>query len=533
MQISTSCGGFDARAASHRSKRMGSSELASCHSDRRHAERVVDWSGSDSPKSVGVSGRRLELIPSVSGPRAGVEQAALWSQSPLTYVIIMSISKHNSTLKMAVEKSRVEPFPWHLGVYDAHCHPTDTMSSMDKLVNMKARVLTVMATRAEDQHLVLATAEKHGIRSSEPSKWTRQERILPCFGWHPWFAHQMYISDDDDDNNNNNNNNNNNDNTNDQEAPKSLTGEAKISHYHSILQPSHPTPTEADRAIFLSLPDPTPFSTFLARTRAHLQRHPTALIGEIGLDRSFRIPEPWALVPSSWETRDNRLTVGGREGRRLTPFRCSLQHQKRVFRLQLQLAGEMGRAVSVHGVQAHGVLLECLQEGWRGWEKKVVSKRERKDRERKNREMCQTRDGSFQESLSHQHNPNTNSTNTKPPFPPRICLHSYSGSPSTFKQYLHPTIPAHIFVSFSTAINLGDALHQPTPSAFESLVQTVPDHMLLVESDLDRAGPDIDVRLEDMVRRLCEVKGWGVEEGVRRLGENWRAFALGEDEDEE
>ncbi|KAH9871179.1 hypothetical protein J1614_006755 [Plenodomus biglobosus] len=426
---------------------------------------------------------------------------------------------------MSAEKSKEEPFPWHLGVYDAHCHPTDTMSSLETLVNMKARVLTVMATRAEDQDLVLALADKHGIQSCDPSKWTREERILPCFGWHPWFSHQMYISDDSAPDNNNETN-----------SPKPLTGEAKITHYQSVLQPSRPTPSAEDRATFLALPDPTPFSHFLAQTRKALHRHPYAQIGEIGLDRSFRIPEPWSTNPSEWATRDQSLTLGGRESRRLTPFRCSLQHQRKIFTLQLQLAGELGRAVSVHGVQAHGMLLESMQEVWKGCEREVLSKRERKMKQQEQHQQRHSNgimhvDGTADTASTSTQKSNHDQHGGGRPFPPRICLHSYSGNASNFKQYLHPAIPARIFASFSTAINLSDARDAETPAAFADVVRAVPDHMLLVESDLDRAGKDIDVRLEDMVRRLCEIKGWGLEEGVVRLGRNWRAFAFGDEGD--
>jgi Tat protein secretion system quality control protein TatD with DNase activity len=415
---------------------------------------------------------------------------------------------------MASDKSSDESFPWHLGVYDAHCHPTDTMSSIETIQNMKARVLTVMATRSEDQDLVLSAANKHSIRSSDPSQWTKEECIVPCFGWHPWFSYQMYISPNSDSGANENN---------ELQDQGPLTGQAKMSHYQSVLQPFRSDPSEEDLQIYASLPDPTSFSAFLDLTRKHLQQHPFALIGEIGLDRSFRIPESWTGNPDLWSKRNNNLTPGGREGRRLTPFRCSPSHQKKIFKLQLDLAAEMGRAVSVHGVQAHGLVLEVLSETWKGCEKQVLSKRERKKR---------GQDHPAAEaalSADETRNEGTGEENSGPKsYPPRICLHSYSGSPSNFAQYLRPEIPAKIFASFSTAINLSDAMdEEDTPQAFQDIIKTVPDDMLLVESDLHTAGEEMDRRLEDIIRRICGIKGWGLEEGVTKLGRNWEAFALG------
>ncbi|KNG46764.1 metallo-dependent hydrolase [Stemphylium lycopersici] len=412
---------------------------------------------------------------------------------------------------MAADKSKEEAFPWHLGVYDAHCHPTDTMSSIETIQNMKARILTVMATRAEDQDLVAAAADKHSIKSSDPSQWSKEECIVPCFGWHPWFSYQMYLTGEEGPE------------CDDKRSHPNLTGDAKIAHYQAVLQPSRETPSEEDLKIYHSLPDPTPFSTFLSRTRQSLQQHPYALVGEIGLDRSFRIPESWTGNPDLWSKRDNSLTPGGREGRRLTPFRCSPAHQKDIFKLQLQLAAEMGRAVSVHGVQAHGLVLQVLSELWKGHEKQVLSKRERKKR-------GQDHPAAEAAIEAEKDEDTTTSKNGQPlPYPPRICLHSYSGNVSNFRQYLNSAIPAHIFASFSTAINLSDALDEETPPGFEELVRIVPDHMLLVESDLHTAGEELDRRLEDIVRRICKIKGWGLEEGVERLGRNWRVFAFGED----
>jgi Tat protein secretion system quality control protein TatD with DNase activity len=395
-------------------------------------------------------------------------------------------------------------FPWHLGVYDAHCHPTDTMSRVPTIQNMKTRILTVMATRGEDQDLVTSTADTYSVKSSDPEKWSRIECIVPCFGWHPWFSHQMYVDEEEGDA--------------DGKAKEQgrLEGDAKIRHYQKVLQPLRESPSEEDRHTFLSLPDPTPFSAFLNQTRQHLEHYPYALVGEIGLDRSFRIPESWIDNEDLWARRNNTLTPGGREGRRLTPFRCNPQHQKKIFKKQLQLAAEMGRGVSVHGVQAHGLVLEALQEVWKGHEKEVLSKRERKKR------------GQDHPSVEEDMPSNTNVDEKPKPYPPRICLHSYSGNASNFKLYLNPAIPAQIFASFSTAINLADALGDETPASFEDMVKTVPDHMVLVESDLHTAGEEMDRRIEDIVRRICKIKGWGLEEGVQQLGKNWRTFAFGD-----
>ncbi|EDU48133.1 TatD DNase family Scn1 [Pyrenophora tritici-repentis Pt-1C-BFP] len=432
------------------------------------------------------------------------------------------------------------------------------MSSMETIQqNTKARVLTVMATRAEDQDLVASTAHKHGVKSSDPAKWSKEERIVPCFGWHPWFSSQMYLTEEEEEGA-------------ETKYHKPLTGEAKIAHYRSVLQPSRETPSGEDRQKYLSLPDPISFSAFLSRTRENLKKYPYALVGEIGLDRAFRIPEAWTDHPDLWSKRDNGLTPGGREGRRLTPFRTTPTHQKKIFKLQLQLAAEMGRAVSVHGVQAHGLVLEVLSDLWRGHEKEVLSKREQKKRrlehpKAKAKVEAKAADDSKDDSKenakkdvkddtkdakddtkednkdtakddpkddTNDHNTakttKKNPPATTPPYPPRICLHSYSGNISNFKQYLNPFIPAHIFASFSTAINLSDATDEETPASFVELIKTVPDHMLLVESDLHTAGEEMDRRLEDMVRRICKIKGWGLEKGVEILGRNWRVFAFGE-----
>ncbi|KAL1624107.1 Cut9-interacting protein scn1 [Diplodia seriata] len=356
------------------------------------------------------------------------------------------------------------------------------MSAVPVVPQMKAKALTVMATRAQDQQLVADVADRLGVPSPDVDSWRPEERLLPCFGWHPWFSHQMFSEDM-------------------SPGKKTLDDDAKILHYKKVLSP----PPE-DHDFILSLPDPRPFSDFLEETRRFLRRYPLALVGEIGLDKSFRIPAAW--LPEAHENRDGSLTPGGREGRGLTPHVVAMDHQKKILTAQLNLAGEMGRAVSVHGVQAHGVLFETVRATWKGHERKPMSKRERKKR------------GVTAEEAEEDANADDGSPK---PFPPRICLHSYSGHPSTLPQYFDSSVPADVFISFSTAINYSDRAAQTTSKS----IKAVPDDRILVESDLHIAGEPMDEHLEDIVRKVCEIKGWSLEEGTRKLRQNWERFAFG------
>ncbi|TFA99170.1 Cut9-interacting protein scn1 [Trichoderma ghanense] len=414
-----------------------------------------------------------------------------------------------------------ESFPWHLGAYDAHCHPTDTMSSLSpsSIAALRTRVLAIMATRSQDQQLVADVAADHGINDadseSEPDSADTSCKVVPAFGWHPWFSYQLY-----DDTVPNPTYNYNPSNTDNHDA--SAEEDAKIAHYQAVL-----SPTPQDRSLLSSLPTPTPLSSLLSSTREYLSSFPLALVGEVGLDKGFRLPQQ--RPPGDDYSRDENLTPGGREGRLLSPFRVQMQHQQAILQAQLRLAGEMGRAVSVHGVQAHGVLYDTIAACWKGHEKKVLSRRDKKriapgaeegsdDDDDDDEEASSDNDGSKAKKKKKKRNIGGK------PFPPRICLHSYSGSADMLKQWFHPAVPSTIFASFSTGVNMGSAAAK---EKLVAVVRAVPDDRILVESDMHAAGDEAEGLLADMYRFVCEVKGWGVEEGVERIGGNFRRFVYG------
>lgn len=370
---------------------------------------------------------------------------------------------------------------------------------------MKTRCLTIMATRGQDQELVAGVAEEQGLSAADVEH-SDIRGVVPSFGWHPWFSHLLFDDEEHQDDNQ----------VEDGESLR-LSEEGKIEHYMATLDPA---PT--DHAFLTSLPEPRSLSSLILDTSKHFAAYPLALLGEVGLDKAFRIPESW--LPADAEQRDDGLTPGGREGRRLSPYRVSLAHQKKILLAQLKLAGRMQRAVSVHGVQAHGHLYDTLQQTWAGQEREVESKRVRRKKDKRlseAQEVPDVDDGDATSSLAETRdaNPGVHS------FPPRICLHSYSGPPDTIKQYLHPSVPVRFFFSFSIVINFSSSASSKT----EQCIRALPDDCILIESDLHIAGKQMDENLKAVALKICELKGWGVEEGVKQLGRNWKAFVFGDE----
>jgi len=359
-------------------------------------------------------------------------------------------------------------FPWHIGLHDAHCHPTDINSSLSKLPGMKTRTLTLMATRISDQELVHQAAQEHG------------DRVVPAFGHHPWFTHLVFD---------------------DAEFPDTGTNnEQRKQHFRSVLQP--PPEEDEEKTWVDGAGDVISLSALLAEQRTYLVTHSLALVGEVGLDRAFRIPEPWL---GDLNERKLERTEGSREGRRLAKQRVSMEHQKKVLAAQMRLAGEFERGVSVHGVQAHGVLIDFFQGLWKGHEHKSKQRRKKKG------------DNPYIDIAELE-----NENHCKP-FPPRICLHSYSGSVENLKQYFSPKIPSDVYASFSIAVNFNNP-DSPASAKAEEVIKWMPEAKILIESDLHQAGSELDDMIEQIARKVCHLRGWSLDEGVAILARNYKTF---------
>lgn len=226
-------------------------------------------------------------------------------------------------------------------VVDVHCHPTDApdgipTSSMERL----DITVCAMSTMQTDQ------ARVRDLATSYP------EKVVPCFGWyplfdyqnkahrdhsltgyHPWFSHLISTS------------------------PNPIS---KDEHYRSLFLPdsvsnvtinseetniSPPSDSlESQFATLLThLPNPRPLSEVLIELRQNLSDFSASMLGEVGLDRVFRIPLDYFASP-----------------RHLTTFTIPLAHQVTILEAQIEVAVELGRNISVHSVKSQQATLELF-----------------------------------------------------------------------------------------------------------------------------------------------------------------------------
>ena len=144
-------------------------------------------------------------------------------------------------------------------------------------------------------------------------------------GYHPWFTHWISLR----------------------------AVSSKEQHYRELLLNSSRSTTSkkdteqdletAFAELLPSLPEPTPLSEILFTLRSNLLAFPSALLGEVGLDRASRIPYTYPANPIS-----------------LTPFTIPIEHQLAVLEAQISVAVELRRGVSLHSVKAQLATKELI-----------------------------------------------------------------------------------------------------------------------------------------------------------------------------
>lgn len=214
-------------------------------------------------------------------------------------------------------------------ITDVHCHPTDALSdvSAESMERLPISICAMSNTQL-DQEKVKTLAQSY------------PDKVTPAFGFHPWFSH--WIS------------------TESSLAVRSVENRGdrsqseKETHYRNLF-----SPTAHQEAEFVELlphlPDPTPLSTNMKTLRDNLSLFSNALLGEVGLDRAFRVPVNYAAFP-----------------RVRTSFRIPIEHQIEILEAQIAVAVELSRNISLHSVQSQLATVELIdrmrtqyQDRWR------------------------------------------------------------------------------------------------------------------------------------------------------------------------
>jgi Tat protein secretion system quality control protein TatD with DNase activity len=137
---------------------------------------------------------------------------------------------------------------------------------------------------------------------------------VPCYGIHPWFLHEVLALD-----------------------------EEEVGNYNSNSGAIEGDGNKDD--------------DWLTELRQRLIDHPTAIVGEIGLDGARWRAAPGDDIDGSNTNNPDKNAAWKYQKRMLS---CPMNLQRQAFEQQLVVATELNRPVSIHAVQAWGELLDSL-----------------------------------------------------------------------------------------------------------------------------------------------------------------------------
>lgn len=213
-------------------------------------------------------------------------------------------------------------------VADSHCHidVTCTREDAERTADAIAQdtkfrdgFFSVMTTYNGDRELLEVLFHRLG---------SAQNKLLPYWGVHPWYSHLFTFSKLQDKDREN----------------------WKASHYNLVL---HPKPSPE---LLKALPEPIEMEQYLQQLRKSIIEctppHGKFGIGEIGLDKLFRVPSTGYF--------GSQATISSGSPR-LSQSKVTIEHQKDILQCQLLLSEELSAPVSIHCVKAHGILYSAME----------------------------------------------------------------------------------------------------------------------------------------------------------------------------
>ncbi|KAF8681487.1 TatD related DNase [Rhizoctonia solani] len=190
-------------------------------------------------------------------------------------------------------------------IVDVHCHPTDSSPISDEHIQaVQLGQICAMSSNADDQAKVRELGARMG------------DRVVMCFGYHPWWSHRISILD---------------------------TPLPAEEHYRRLFNPSEKQ-EDVFQAVISSLPPPRPLKDVISELKQNLQLSSSTMLGEVGVDRSFRVRLP---------ANEGEL--------KLSPFTVPQEHQLAILEAQIAVAVELGKNISLHSVKASGVTIELFK----------------------------------------------------------------------------------------------------------------------------------------------------------------------------
>lgn len=333
-------------------------------------------------------------------------------------------------------------------IADSHCHLSPSCTEKEALTladlidkkwgeRLGDGLLHIMSTNRDDVDLLDIMLDK-----------TNKRTIVAYFGVHPWYSHLFsFLS------------------RNDFESDS----EFALEHYRQALVP---VPSEE---LLNVLPVPRCIHEHIqyitSLVRKHLGRNIQIGIGEIGLDKLFRLPKNGY--------HGNKNIPEGEDRLKFTNYRVSMAHQVRVLESHLSLANELRLPVSIHCVKAHGLLYDHVTT----------------------------------EAYSNI---------------PNVLLHSFTGS----SEQVHLWVKEFSKRNQSLRFSLSNWINGATArrKALEEILSVVSDDQILVETDYGIDSYLLEEELfkfylsdlDAIFQKICNIKGWEAKEGKEIIFNNWK-----------